>query len=122
MLRNLTAAEPRIDADIDALMDSATPEIQRGVLPSIDRIREYRSVVAERIRYRIGQIDEGATGAPHQLRVIAATLLVAIVNHEYQHSAWIAELRTDTFGLEAPVRPTSPRLEIIDEYVVLTGS
>ena len=33
MLRNLIAAEPRIDADIDALMDSATPERHRGALP-----------------------------------------------------------------------------------------
>jgi hypothetical protein len=122
MLRNLTAAEPKIDADIEALMDSATPEIDRGVLPSIDRIREYRSRVAERIRYRIGQIDDGAVGAPNQLRVIASTLLIAIINHEYQHSTWISEIRTDTFGLEAVPCPTSPRLEIIDGYVVLTGS
>jgi hypothetical protein len=122
MLRNLTAAEPKIDADIEALMDSATPEIDRGVLPSIDRIREYRSTVAERIRYRIGQIDDGIVGAPNQLRVIASTLLIAIVNHEYQHSTWISEIRTDTFGLEAVPCPTSSRLEIIDGYVVLTGS
>jgi hypothetical protein len=122
MLRNLTAAEPKIDADIEALMDSATPEMDRGVLPSIDRIREYRSTVAERIRYRIGQIDDGAVGAPNQLRVIASTLLIAIINHEYQHSTWISEIRTDTFGLEAVPCPTSPRLEIIDGYVVLTGS
>ncbi len=53
MLRNLTAAEPSIDTDIDALMDSATPEPDRGELPSLDRIHEYRNVVAERVRYRI---------------------------------------------------------------------
>jgi hypothetical protein len=122
MLRNLIAAEPRIDADLEALMDSATPEIDRGDLPSIDRIREYRSTVAQRIRYRIGQIDDGAVGAPNQLRVIASTLLTAIINHEYQHSTWISEIRTDTFGLEAVPCPTSSRLEIIDGYVVLTGS
>ncbi len=120
MLRNLTAAEPSIDADIDALMDSATPERHRGDLPSLDRIREYRSVVAERIHYRIGQIDQGAVGAPNQLRFIASTLLIALINHEYQYSKWIGELRTDTFGLDAPPLPSSPRLRTIDDYVVLT--
>lgn len=64
MLRNLTAAEPSIDADIDALMDSATPERHRGDLPSLDRIREYRSVVAERIHYRIGQITKAPSEHP----------------------------------------------------------
>ena len=38
MLRNLVAAEPSIDVDIDRLMDSATPERQRGDLPSLKRI------------------------------------------------------------------------------------
>lgn len=120
MVRNLTAAEPSIDADLDALMDSATCERDRGDLPSIDRIREYREVVAERVRYRVGQIDDGAVGAPSQLRIIGSTLLVALINHEYQHSKWICEVRTDAFGLEAPPTPTSPRLDIIDGYVVLT--
>ena len=121
MLRNLTAAEPSIDADIDALMDSATPERHRGDLPSLDRIREYRRVVAERIHHRIAQIDQGAVGAPNQLRVIGATLLIAVINHEYQHSKWIGEIRTGTFGLDAPPLPSSPRLSITDDYVVLTG-
>jgi hypothetical protein len=101
-------------------MDSATPERDRGDLPSFDRIREYRSVVAERVHYRVGQIDDGAVGAPSQLRVIASTLLIALINHEYQHSKWIGELRSDTFGLEASPLPTSPRLSTIDDYVVLT--
>jgi hypothetical protein len=119
MLRNLIAAEPRIDADIDALMDSATPEVHRGDLPSLERVRAYRTVVAERIHERIGQIDHGTVGAPNQLRLIASTLLVAIVNHEYQHSKWIGELRTGALGLDAPPLPSSPRLTIIDDYVVL---
>jgi hypothetical protein len=119
MLRNLTAAEPRIDAAIDALMDSATPEHERGDLPSLDRIREYRSIVAERIHFRIGQIDQGAVDAPAQLRVIASTLLVALVNHEYQHSKWIGEVRTGAFGLGLPPPPSSPRLSTVDGYIVL---
>jgi DinB superfamily len=119
MLRNLLAAEPSIDADLDALMDSATPERHRGDLPSLDRIRAYRSEVASRVHDRIGQVDQGAVGAPNQLRLIASTVLIAIVNHEYQHSKWIGELRTDAFGLDLPPLPSSPRLNVIDDYVVL---
>lgn len=120
MLRNLTAAEPHIDPEIDALMDSATPELRRGDLPSLERIRDYRDVVAERIHHRIDQIDQGAVGAPNQLRTIASTMLIAIVNHEYQHSKWISELRTTAFGLAEPPVPASPRLGSIDGYVMLT--
>jgi DinB superfamily len=119
MLRNLIAAEPSVDADIEALMDSATPERHRGDLPSLERIRAYRSAVAERIHDRIGEIDQCAVGAPNQLRLIASTLLIAIVNHEYQHSKWIGELRADALGLDVPPLPSSPRLSIVDEYVVL---
>jgi hypothetical protein len=122
MVRNLIAAEPSIDADIDALMDSATPERHRGDLPSLERIRAYRRAVAERIHDRIGQIDQGAVGAPNQLRLIASTLLVTIVNHEYQHSKWIGELRTGAFGLDAPPLPRSPRLTLVDDYVALEPS
>lgn len=119
MLRNLTAAEPRIAPELEALMDSATLETDRGSLPPLDHIFEYRTLVAERIHFRIGQIDHGAVGAPNQLRLIAKNLLTAIINHEYQHSKWIEELRTDTFGLNAPAPPTSPWLSIIDGYVML---
>lgn len=119
LIRNLTAAEARIDPEIDALMDSATPERDRGALPSIERIRAYRNTVAERVRCRIGLIDDGAVGAPNQLRHVATNLLVAVVNHEYQHSTWIGELRTDTFGLTMPPQPASPRLAVVDGYPVL---
>jgi hypothetical protein len=122
MLRNLIAAEPSIDADIEALMDSATPERHRGELPPLERICAYRRAVAERIHTRIGDVEQGAVGAPNQLRQIASTVLVAIVNHEYQHSTWIGELRTGAFGLDAPPLPSSPRLSVIDGYVVLNHS
>lgn len=122
MLRNLTAAEPCIDAELEALADSATPESDRGQFPVLDRILDHRAHVAERIHYRIGQIDDGAVGAPNQLRLIAANLLVAIINHEYQHSTWINELRTDTFELDPPPLPTSPWLHVIDGYVMLLAS
>ncbi len=69
--------------------DAPLPTIDEG---SFDRIREYRSVVAERVHYRVGHIDDSALGVPSQLRVIASTLLIALINHEYQHSKWIGEL------------------------------
>ncbi|MFP5487980.1 MAG: DinB family protein [Acidimicrobiia bacterium] len=119
MVRNLTAAEPRIDPAIDELMDSATPERDRGELPPLDRVLEYRSVVAERVRIRIGQIDAGEVGAPAQLRLVATNLLTAIVNHEYQHSTWIGELRADPFGLPAPPVPASPWLMVVEGYPII---
>ena len=120
LVRNLTAAEPLIDPELDALMDSATDEPDRGVLPGLDRLAEYRSTVAERVHARIGDIDAGNVGAPAQLRVIATGLLVAVVNHEYQHSKWIGEVRSEQLGKELPAEPTSPRLGTLDGYLVVS--
>lgn len=119
MVRNLTAAEPPIDAELDALMDSATAERDRGDLPDLDRLAAYRSRVAERLRHRIGNIAAGDVGAPAQLAIIAETLLVAVINHEYQHSKWIGEVRSDVHGLALPPVPTSERITIIDGYCVV---
>ncbi len=119
MVRNLTAAEPPIDATLDRLMDSATPERDRGDLPDLPTLRSYRDTVAERVRFRIGNIVAGDVGAPAQLDVIARTLMVAVVNHEYQHSTWIGEIRAEVHGLDLPEPPTSDRITIIDGYPVL---
>ncbi|MDH3679620.1 MAG: DinB family protein [Acidimicrobiia bacterium] len=121
MIRNLTAAEPSPDPDLDGLMDSATPERQRGVLPPVERIDGYRRAVTERVRVRIGAIEAGDVGAPDQLRRIASTLLVAIINHEYQHDQWIGEVRNEALGHPLPERPTSALLTTLDGYLVLTG-
>lgn len=121
MVRNLTAAEPQVDPELDALMDSATAEAQRGELPELDRLIGYRSTIAERVRFRIGQIDDGNVGAPDQLRLIAGNLMVAVINHEYQHSKWIGEVRDNQHGLGLPDAPTSPNLCMIDGYTVLAG-
>ncbi len=121
MVRNLTAAEPRLDPELDHLMDSATAEAERGELPSIDRLTDYRNSVAERVRFRIGAIDEGRTGAPTQLRVIARNLLVAVINHEYQHDKWIGEVRSDQHGHDLPPTPHSERLCVLDGYVVVNA-
>jgi len=107
MVRNLTAAEPSPDPELDGLMDSATPEAQRGELPELARLLDYRGAVAERTRFLIGKIDDGQVGAPAQLRIIAATLLTAVINHEYQHSKWIGEVRAEAHGKDVPALPTS---------------
>ena len=119
MLRNLTAAEPSPDPELDALMDSATPEHDRGDLPDVARIGDYRSAVRDRVHGIIGRIDSGDVGAPAQLRVIAHTLLVAVVNHEYQHSKWIGEVRAEAHGLDVPETPTGPLLNQIDGYTIV---
>ena len=121
MVRNLTAAEPSIDVELDALMDSATPEPDRGVLPELDRLLDYRDAVAERVRFRVGLFVEGRVGAPTQLRGVAHTLLVALVNHEYQHDQWSGEVRRDVHGLDLPPAPTSPWLATLDGYTAVVA-
>ncbi len=121
MVRNLTAAEPSIDVELDQLMDSATEERHRGNLPEVDRLWDYRNTVAERVRFRIGNIDDGNVGAPAQLRQIAHTLLVAVINHEYQHSKWIGEVRVETHGKDLPETPTSAFLSTVEGYLMVQG-
>lgn len=118
-VRNLLAAEPSPDPGLDGLMDSATPEVGRGGLPAIDRLAAYRAAVAERVRVRVADVDEGRVGAPDQLRLIAGTVLVAIVNHEYQHDEWIGEVRSGPLGKVLPERPSSPLLREVDGYLVV---
>lgn len=120
MVRNLTAAEPLIDPEIDAVMDSATQVADRGELPDAERLLAYRATVAERVRFRVGNINAGNVGAPAQLREIATTMLTAIVNHEYQHSTWIGEVRVEQHGKALPPQPISDRLREIDGYLLLT--
>jgi hypothetical protein len=120
MVRNLTAAEPSPDPELDALMDSATPEPDRGVLPDAARLGAYRSAVADRVRFRVGRIDAGEVGAPRQLRIVATNLLVAVIDHEYQHATWIAEVRSGPLGRDLPPRPRSDRLVDVDGYLMLT--
>lgn len=119
MVRNLLAAEVSPDPDLDRLMDSATPEPDRGDLPSRQRLADYRAAVAGRIVARVDDVRAGRVGAPDQLRVVALTLVTALVNHEYQHDQWIAEVRTRDLGRELPAPPESPWLTTIDGYFVL---
>lgn len=119
LVRNLLAAEVSPDTALDTLMDSANPEPDRGDLPNADRLGTYRADVAERVLVRIDDIQRGSVGAPDQLLVIASGLVRALVNHEYQHDQWIAEVRSHDLGKPCPKRPESSLLIVIDGYVVL---
>jgi hypothetical protein len=118
MVRNLTSAEPRIDADLDLLFDSATEEPDRGSLPPTEQTLVYRDAVAASTRRVITMIDSGAVGAPEQLALIARGMLTSIINHEYQHAKWIAEVRESLD--QPPVAPTSSsRAVVVDGYWIV---
>ncbi|MGQ4486025.1 DinB family protein [Streptomyces sp. SAS_281] len=85
MIRNLTAAEPGPDPELDGIMDSANPEKSRGALPTVERLGAFRETAAERVHAPIGDIASGRVSAPAQLTIVANHLLVALSNHEYQH-------------------------------------
>ena len=121
MVRNLLAAEASLDPGMESMMDSANPEPDRGTIPTADRIAAFRTAVAGRVRARVGDIATGRVGAPKQLRVVGGNLMVALVNHEYQHDQWIAEVRSRDLGHGLPGRPRSDRLAEIDGYAVLAS-
>ncbi|MFJ7967794.1 DinB family protein [Streptomyces sp. NPDC096324] len=119
MIRNLTAAEPSPDPELDGIMDSANPEKFRGALPTVERLSAFRAAVAERVHARIGDIAAGNVGAPAQLTVVATHLMTTLINHEYQHDQWISEVRADDLGHALPPDPESDRLGRLDGYLVL---
>lgn len=121
MLRNLTAAEPRLDPALEAVADSATPERDRGNVADIAFVRDFRRTVAAKVRTRIELIDAGDVGAPTQMRSIGSVLLTALINHEYQHDRWIGEVRHDALGHHLPELPSSPHLTNLDGYLVITS-
>lgn len=118
MVRNLTAAEVSFDEGFDKLFDSATPEPARGDLPSLEQILGYREAIAASTRSVIERIEAGDVGAPAQLTRIAQGLLTATINHEYQHSKWVEEVRGTMTSDPAPV-PQSDRLTQVDGYWML---
>jgi hypothetical protein len=119
MIRNLTAAEPSPDPELDLIMDSANPEPGRGRLPDLARLGAFRSQVAESVHARIGAIRDRKVTAPRQLTVVAQSLLTALINHEYQHDQWISEVRSGNLGYTLPDRPESDLLTELDGYLVI---
>jgi len=118
MLRNLTAAEPSLDPRSDRVFDSALPEPQRGDLPALDDIMTFRQDVAGSTHRTLTRIGRGDVGAPAQLDLIAVTMLTSVINHEYQHGTWMAEVRA-TLGFGPPRPPASSRLELVEGYWLL---
>lgn len=118
LIRNLLSAEPSPDPALDAVFDSATPEVDRGDLPARARLGAYRAAVGGRTRAMVERIDQGGVGAPSQMPMIAAGVLVAAINHEYQHDAWVDEMR-QLQGLEPGPVPGSGRITMIDGYWVV---
>ncbi|MEU9060065.1 DinB family protein [Streptomyces sp. NPDC048430] len=119
MVRNLTAAEPSPDPELDGLMDSANPEKFRGALPTVERLGAFRDTVAERVHARMNDIASGRVGAPDHLTVVARPLLVALINHEYQHDQWIGEVRANDLGHTLPTDPDTDQVSRLDGYLVL---
>ncbi|WP_341830010.1 DinB family protein [Streptomyces liangshanensis] len=119
MVRNLTAAEPSPDPALDALMDSATPERDRGQLPDLERLQAFRGAVAESVHRRMTDIREGRVGAPRQLSFVARHLLTTIINHEYQHDRWIGEVRARDLGHALPDAPDSDKVTRVDGYLMV---
>ena len=66
-----------------------------------------------------GSTSGSARSLPAQLSRIASGLVIAVTNHEYQHSQWIAEVRERDLGHPLPDRPTSDLLTELDGYLVL---
>jgi hypothetical protein len=119
MIRNLIAAEPSPDPELDALMDSAQPERFRGALPPVERLADFRDAVAGSVHDRINAIHAGTAGAPNQLTIVAGHVLTALINHEYQHDQWIGEVRSQNLGHPLPDEPDSHRLLRVDGYIVI---
>ena len=119
MVRNLTAAEPSPDPELDELMDSAQPETFRGALPTVERLSLFRDTVAERVHARLGDIAGRRVSSPDQMTVVGTHLLTTLINHEYQHDEWIGEVRSRDLGHPLPGDPTTAAVRRIDGYLVL---
>ena len=118
LMRNLTAAEPSLDPTLDRLFDSANPERGRGELPPLDELLAYRAASARAVDTTVAKIERGEVGAPDQLSLIAGGMVRAMINHEYQHATWIAEVRATLTDAAAP-EPRSTHLILVDGYQVL---
>ncbi|MEU4234997.1 DinB family protein [Nonomuraea sp. NPDC026600] len=121
MVRNLTAAEPSPAPDLGDLMDSANPEANRLPLPDPRRLADFRATVGERVHARMNAIGAGDVAAPAQLKIVAQTLLMTIINHEYQHDRWIGEVRNRDLGHALPDDPISDLITTVDGYLVVCG-
>ncbi|WP_372470341.1 DinB family protein [Nonomuraea aurantiaca] len=87
--------------------------------PTVERLTAFRDTVAERVHARMNDIAGGRVTAPGQLTVVARHLLVALINHEYQHDQWIGEVRAHDLGHALPPDPGTGQVSRLDGYLVL---
>jgi len=118
LLRNLFDAEPSIEPRYDALFDAANPEENRGTLPSLADIVAYRGTVATRTHVRIEELLDAARAAQAQRRQAMQSILINLVNHEYQHDCWIGEMR-QARGHSVPATIPSRRARKVDGFWML---
>ena len=119
LLRNLLDAEPSIEPRFDALFDAANPEENRGDLPPLADITAYREAVAARTHARIEELLDARRAAPAQRTQALRTILMNLINHEYQHDCWIGEMR-HTRGYSTPGTIPSQRARLVDGYWMLS--
>ena len=120
LLRNLFDAEPSIKPHFDAMFDAANPEENRGDLPPVADITAYREAVAARTRARIAEVLDARPAAPAQRAQALRTILINLINHEYQHDCWIGEMR-HTRGYSTPGGVPSQRAQLVDGYWMLSS-
>ena len=120
LLRNLFDAEPSIKPRYDTLFDAANPEENRGELPSLADIVAYRQAVAARTHARVEELLHASHPAPAQRTQAMQTILINLINHEYQHDCWIGEMR-QTLGYSAPMTIPSQRARSVDGFWMLSS-
>ena len=120
LLRNLFDAEPSIEPRFDALFDAANPEENRGDLPALADIATYRKAVAARTQARADELLAPRRAAAAQRTHALQTILINLINHEYQHDCWIGEMR-HTRGYSTPGTIPSQRVRLVDGYWMLSS-
>ena len=118
LLRNLLAAEPSLNPRFDALFDAANPEENRGSLPPLAEILAYREAVARRTHAHLDALFTGGHPAAQQIAYVLDSLLVSLINHEYQHDCWVREVRA-MLGRTQPDTVWSSRVQQVDGYWIL---
>jgi uncharacterized damage-inducible protein DinB len=120
LLRNLFDAEPSIEPHFDVLFDAANPEENRGDLPPLADIEAYRQAVAARTHAGVEELLDASRAAPVQRTHALQTILINLINHEYQHDCWIGEMR-QTRGYSIPRTTPSQRASLVDGYWMLSS-
>jgi hypothetical protein len=120
IMRNMGGVtEPSPAPDIEPMMDSTSPVLLRGQLPDLDRLIRLRTTVADRVQTRIATIAGGTGPGAAPMRSIGAALLISMINHEYHHDQWIAQVRSKGLGHELPDPPASEFLSAQDHFLVI---